>query len=225
VRLLTVRCQMVSPCRYTLCPQVQLKQFEIASSRKFLKAAAFSAVMGEGGQEAGDSKYVPKLLRCVLGCTWRSCGAGPRLSEMPNLADLNAVLVWSVLFVGALTGVWAGWGVVGVAQCCHRQLWQCQGAYEAAIRFSKPAPTRFPFLPHLQWRLLVNSTSCCCSGASRRWGRGRFGPLLCNFHLLALAFLPSGWGQAPLNSVVLDRATGTVLPRPLQLTVASARTK
>jgi hypothetical protein len=56
-----------------------------------------------------------------------------------------------VLFVGALqvpvTGVWAGWGLVGVAQCCHRQLWQCKGAYEAAIRFSKPAPTRFPSFP------------------------------------------------------------------------------
>jgi hypothetical protein len=33
-----------------------LKHFEIASSRKFLKAAAFSAVMGEGGQEAGDKR-------------------------------------------------------------------------------------------------------------------------------------------------------------------------
>jgi hypothetical protein len=52
-----------------------------------------------------------------------------------------------VLFVEALTGVWAGWGVVGVAQCCHRQLWQCKGAYEAAIRFSKPAGGAWPFRP------------------------------------------------------------------------------
>jgi hypothetical protein len=27
-------------------------------------------------------------------------------------------------------------------------------------------------------------------------GRGRFGPFLCHFHLLALAFPPSGWGLA-----------------------------
>ena len=43
------------------CPQVQLKHFEIASSRNFLKAAAFSAVMGEGGQEAGDKREEPLL--------------------------------------------------------------------------------------------------------------------------------------------------------------------
>jgi hypothetical protein len=27
-------------------------------------------------------------------------------------------------------------------------------------------------------------------------GRGRFGPFLCHFHLLALAFHPSVWGLA-----------------------------
>ena len=74
-----------------------------------------------------------------------------------------------VLFVGALTGVWVGWGLVGVAQCCHRQLWQCEGAYEAAIRFSKPAPTRFPSFPASS---MASSCSICCrcSGVSRRCG-------------------------------------------------------
>jgi hypothetical protein len=74
-----------------------------------------------------------------------------------------------VLFVEALTGVWAGWGVVGVAQCCQSQLWQCKGTYEAAIRFSKPAPTRFPSFPASSMASSC-STCCCCSGASRRWG-------------------------------------------------------
>jgi hypothetical protein len=57
------------------CPQVQLKHFEIASSRNFLKAAAFSAVMGEGGQEAGDKRQEARgkspyyaLLRGPMAC-------------------------------------------------------------------------------------------------------------------------------------------------------------
>jgi hypothetical protein len=69
-------------------------------------------------------------------------------------------------------GVWQG-QLVGrhgyIAKCCHRQLWQCQGAYEVAIRFSKPAPTRFPSFPT---SLMASScsTRCCCSSASRKWG-------------------------------------------------------
>jgi hypothetical protein len=33
-------------------------------------------------------------------------------------------------------------------------------------------------------------------------GRGRFGPFLCHFHLLALALLPSGWGLASDSATI-----------------------
>jgi hypothetical protein len=98
-----------------------------------------------------------------------------------------------VLFVGALTGVWAGWGVVGVAQCCHRQLWQWQGAYKAAIRFSKPAPTRFPYFPASSMASSGSIDLLLLFRCFPEVGRGRFGPFLCHFHLLALAFPFSFW--------------------------------
>jgi hypothetical protein len=83
--------------------------------------------------------------------------------------------------------VWAGWGVVGVAQCCHRQLWQCQGAYEAAIRFSKP-PTRFPCFPASSMFDLLLLFRCF-----PEVGRGSFWPFSLSFSS-SLAFHPSGWG-------------------------------
>ena len=38
------------------CPQVHEWHFESGSTLAILKVAAFSAVMGEGGQEAGDKR-------------------------------------------------------------------------------------------------------------------------------------------------------------------------
>jgi hypothetical protein len=109
--------------------------------------------MGDASKRSGHAATVP----------------GDNLTKRSGCSTRAAADVVVVLFVGALTGVWAGWGVVGVAQCCHRQLWQCQGAYEAAIRFSKPAPTRFPYFPASSMASSC-STCCCCSGASRRCG-------------------------------------------------------
>jgi hypothetical protein len=95
-----------------------------------------------------------------------------------------------VLFVGALTGVWAGWGLVGVAQCCHRQLWQCKGAYEAA--FLETSTHAFPILSCIFNGLFMFDLLLLFRCFPEVW-RGRFGPFLCHFQPLALAFHPSFW--------------------------------
>jgi hypothetical protein len=103
---------------------------------------------------------------------WRGHAAPVPVDDVTKWSGCStraAAEVVVVLFVGALTGVWVGWGLVGVAQCCHRQLWQCEGAYEAAIRFSKPAPTSFPSFPASSMASSC-STCCRCSGVSRRCG-------------------------------------------------------
>ena len=54
------------------CPQVHEWHFESGSTLAILKVAAFSAVMGEGGQEAGDKRQEP-----ILCCVKRPYGVRP----------------------------------------------------------------------------------------------------------------------------------------------------
>jgi hypothetical protein len=112
-----------------------------------------------------------------------SSGAGaksPR-AEMPNLEDI-------FLFVGALMGVWAGWGVVGVAQCGHSFLETSTHAFSIFFSGTCTSPMASSC-----------STCCCCSGASRRCmerrrPNSRFGPF---YVIFTVKISPPGAGFSP----------------------------
>jgi hypothetical protein len=112
------------------------------------------------------------VLYLSLKTTWPS-----GVEALATCAAVNVMDVVVVLFVGALTGVWSVWDrdVVSVAQCCHRQLWQCKGL--CGHTFLETSTHAFSIFSNGFSVFMFDLLLFQCFPEV---GRGRFGPSLCH---------------------------------------------